>query len=179
MIFDPTFVAHLERALTPPPAIKQQWMSEAAQSAASAFEAEAKSARQATAAWINGLDELGQEIVVLKDREWGETDLISLRHYIGYVEEFAEKQAKKAARDEKDYMRRIKETKRSDASLAALRAKRLEMYVDLQVQSIKASLDFALLMRSVMSAKSEDSRGGPSFDNPVDLERYLRDATAV
>ena len=74
--------------------------------------------------------------------------------------------AKRAARD-------VKRQSATDPSLAAVTRTFKDRLVALDREIIDAVLDYALFLRAFRSDRIPQARGGQTFDDPVDLARYL------
>ncbi|MBV9218803.1 MAG: hypothetical protein JOY94_05260 [Methylobacteriaceae bacterium] len=97
-------------------------------------------------------------------------ELQQLGAAIQEIEELAESRAAESSRQ---FKKRNRYIGRFDASMARIYGHAAEQLHEINQQMVEAMLDFALLMRAVRAEADPESRGGPTFENPEDLRRYL------
>lgn len=175
-MLDPVILQALDFSFPPeaPRIVEERvWLTENAQRfdrlarmAADGYQAQAQS-------WLRSIAAIEAGFPAVVSTEWTEDDRSSLGEAIDRAEKLAEYRAVHRARFAKASRRRTKRWFAADPSLGAVgRAlyTRLLATDDLVIEGI---LDFALFLRAVRAQCDPAARGGPVFDDPTDLGRYL------
>lgn len=130
--------------------------------------------------WIASLDRAREMVERVVDQsDLTSTDYAQITDLIEEWEADAELRANSVRRFAKKVERDAKRLFAIDPALgAAVRAVGQQL-IEEDKRAIEAQLDYALFMRAFRAEFDPETRGGPVFNDPDDLEAYLRQATAA
>lgn len=181
MLSDPTIIDALNHLSWRPPAIVQEIVDVRGRTA----EFLAQTRKQLTEV-ERRLNEWIVEGVRLRDHLWrvfhinppGSKQLDAYNRLIAAIDQRNEENARDVARLQKSFRRQRKEANAISPIVAAAIAEIAKRSLQLAEQEIEERLDFALFMRALRAEFDPEARGGPTFDEPGALGRYLRSPLA-
>ncbi len=159
---------------TPQLAAERVRMSSAADQAQQAAGRIIRESEQRIASWKSRIDELKvTTVATAPSRMLTEDECVDFDRLIADFEAEAESRAILLARREKRSRKEIARRFTSDTSLGSVtRAFDLRL-AEIEREVIADILEYALFLRAFRSERIPQSRGGPVFDEPQELARYL------
>lgn len=129
--------------------------------------------------WARQLEGFKAQLQLVKPKppESDET-LATLDRMIEEYEAHADIRAMLAARLVKRVRREVKAMFKVEPSVAAVSRAAGQTLIATDKRIVEELLDFALVLRAIRAEAAGEDQGGPTFDDPADLKRYLDDLAA-
>ena len=179
---DPALLHSLQTPVPPArPEIaeEQEWFSPAAERARRLASRMVEQFERDLDAWAERIRGNRREI----EREASRADptevVAGLSRHIEDIEYQAERRAISAARFEKRANRLTRQWFSRDPAFGAIHRSLVDRLVAGERRAIDDLLEQALYLRAFRAERDPDARGGPVFDDPGEMERYLRSAVAA
>lgn len=174
-------LAFMEASLPPEiPRIveERQWLSALGHRAARRTMAVADGYQAMADAWIARLQRLQDSLSASAAQDAAAGDLDALTEAIERTEHFAERRAGWRRSFEKRSRRALKRTFSFDPSLAAVERAFITRLLSIDDLIIEAMLEHALFLRAIRAEFDPNARGGPTFSDPQEMQRYVEEALA-
>ena len=161
---DPVLLALVQHFANPPPALMQPGLIADAEPFLSAFEAIADEQDRDFDRWLAREDQVREKARIAVETNPHQFSAETFTDLIEPFERQMLQQGKITARLER----------RGPSKGASDRMKRLqERTLARQRRQYEAAADLVLFLRAMRAEVDPESRGGPSFDDPDEIERYL------
>jgi hypothetical protein len=176
---DPAILAAIEMTMPPsPPQIVEErpWLSTLAQRGLTIQKQLIDQYRRAVDSWMAELIALGNEAESARPAIKAALDsetLSSLEEAIANMETVAEIRARALAKLRKRAPKKTKRVRSFDPSLARVLYRGYHELVEIDEKVIDALLEHALVLRALKAEVDPASKGGPTFNSPDELRRYL------
>jgi hypothetical protein len=183
-MFDPTLIDALSHALAPPPPAVVRSAFDI-DGALAAHRAENRrrydEASRALERWVAQGRALREDLWTKLEHhgdQAGPAELEALERIIAAVDERQALMAKEIREDERQWKRLVKRGFRISPEHGAIARDFMMKALELAERQHNERADFGLFLRALRARFDPDARGGRTFDNPDELEGYLRSATA-
>ena len=181
-MLDPAILDSLQTPVPPtPPAIIEQrdWLSPSAERAKRLALRMVEEHEHNMARWVEHIRRTRREIEAAAAQADPALFAAEVGRHIEDVEYQAELRAISAARFVKRSARLTKIWFSRDPALGAISRSLADRLIAAERMAVDELLEQALYLRAFRSERDPDARGGPVFDDPGEMERYLRGAVAA
>jgi hypothetical protein len=177
-MIDPSILLYLQTTPLPPEpplmVYERLWQSKAGLAAERSGRRLVESYRGYADGWLKRLEQVRD---VAQTGSWSDiTPEVGqfIDELIEETEALAESRAKGAAREEKKIRADVKKVFRLDPSVGAAARTVGHALMEIDRGIIEALLDQSLFLRAVRAESLPSARSGPIFDDPADLDAYLK-----